>query len=270
MSPAHSIEGSADPIARDGFEILEDVIDPVAADALAEDIERLERELRIEPAQNLFEGLRTRRVYNLLARGERFERAVEAAAVLDVVERVLGRGFLVSTVSSVSIEPGETAQPIHADDQLIPLPRPHPALTCTVMWALTDFTEENGATRVIPGSHLRDSAPQLPNEYDGTIPCAMRRGSALVYNGSLWHGGGANRSGQRRIGLAVGYCVGWMRQQENQQLGVPRDVAKHFSPRLRKLAGYGLYKGLYGHIDKCSPVDLLEETGPRVVVGFVR
>jgi ectoine hydroxylase-related dioxygenase (phytanoyl-CoA dioxygenase family) len=270
MSPTVPLEARAVQLERDGYTILEGVIAPEAADALAADVERLERELSIEPAQNLFEGFRTRRVYNLLARGERFERAVEDAAVLDVVERVLGRGFLASTISSISIEPGETAQPIHADDQLIPLARPHPALTCTVMWALTDFTEENGATRVIPGSHLRDTAPQLPNEYDGAIACAMRRGSALVYNGSVWHGGGANRSGQRRIGLAVGYCVGWMRQQENQQLGIPREIARRFSPRLRKLVGYGIYKGLYGHIDKCSPVDLLDEAGPRVVVGVVR
>jgi ectoine hydroxylase-related dioxygenase (phytanoyl-CoA dioxygenase family) len=138
------------------------------------------------------------------------------------------------------------------------------------MWALTDFTEENGATRVLPKTHLRADAPEVPGDYPEAIACEMKAGSALVYNGSMWHGGGANRSGSRRVGLAVGYCVGWMRQQENQQLGIPRDIVKGFSPRLRKLVGYGIYKGLYGHIDKCSPVDLLDEVGPRVVVGVVR
>ena len=73
----------------------------------------------------------------------------------------------------------------------------------------------------------------------------------------------------RRIGLAMNYCVGWMRQQENQQLGIPREIAKAFSPRLRKLGGYGLYRRLLGHIDKCSPVDLLDETGPRRIVGEI-
>jgi ectoine hydroxylase-related dioxygenase (phytanoyl-CoA dioxygenase family) len=260
----------AERLDRDGFTIVEGAADAPLADALREDVERLERELAIEPAQNLFEGLKTRRVYNLLARGDLYARVVESEAILSIVEHVLGRGFLVSTVSSIAIEPGETAQPIHADDQLIPLPRPHVPLTCTVMWALTDFTEENGATRLFPGTHRHPTAPELGKPYEGSIPALMKRGSALVYNGSLWHGGGANLSPARRVGLAIGYCVGWMRQQENQQLGIPRERARTFSPRLRKLVGYGIYKGLYGHIDKCSPVDLLDGSGPRVVVGVMK
>ena len=98
----------------------------------------------------------------------------------------------------------------------------------------------------------------------------MKRGSVLVWHGSLWHGGGANRSEARLVGLAMNYCAGWMRQQENQQLGIPLEIARDFSPRLRKLAGFGLYKQLLGHIDKCSPVDLLDQTGPHRVVGEPR
>ncbi|NUO53167.1 MAG: phytanoyl-CoA dioxygenase [Polyangiaceae bacterium] len=256
--------------AKDGYSIVPDAIDAkAAAEAIAE-IERLERELSIKPAENLFEGFKTNRVYNLLARGKIFEELVENEAVLAAVEALLGKGFLVSTVSSIAIEPGETAQPIHADDMLIPIARPHQPLTCTVMWALSDFTRANGATRILPGTHLSPDVPQLGHEYDEAVACEMPVGSALVYNGSMWHGGGANTSTVRRVGLAVGYCVGWMRQQENQQLGIPREIAKGFSPRLRKLVGYGIYKGLYGHIDKCSPVDLLDETGPRVIVGVMK
>ena len=118
----------------------------------------------------------------------------------------------------------------------------------------------------MPGSHRAESVPEFGRAYD-TVPAVMARGSVLVYNGSLWHGGGANQTDQRRIGLAMNYCTGWMRQQENQQLGIPRETAKAFSPRLRKLVGYGLYMKLLGHVDKCSPVDLLDETGPRRVVG---
>ncbi|MEP7123446.1 MAG: phytanoyl-CoA dioxygenase family protein [Byssovorax sp.] len=269
MLEARQIQEHAAHIARDGYTVVEDLIDAAEADALRDDVERLERELAVVPAQNLFEGARTLRVYNLLARGKLYERVVENESLLAILERVLDRGFLVSTVSSISIEPGETAQPIHADDQLVPLPKPHQPLTSTVMLAITDFTEENGGTRVIAGSHTRDSGPDysVPHETTATV---MKRGSALIYNGSLWHGGGANRSSSRRIGLAIGYCVGFLRQQENQQLGIPREIAKGFSPRLRKLAGYGIYKGVYGHIDKASPVDLLDETGPRIVVGVAR
>lgn len=263
-------EDHAARFAKDGYTIVPNAIDASLAHEAIAEIDRLERDLSIRPAENLFEGFKTNRVYNLLARGKVFERIVENEAVLAAIELLLGKGFLVSTVSSIAIEPGEIAQPIHADDMLIPVARPHQPLTCTVMWALTDFTAENGSTRILPGTHLRADVPELGGSYDDAIACSMPAGSALIYNGSMWHGGGANASDRRRVGLAVGFCVGWMRQQENQQLGIPREVAKGFSPRLRKLVGYGIYKGLYGHIDKCSPVDLLDEAGPRVVVGVMK
>jgi ectoine hydroxylase-related dioxygenase (phytanoyl-CoA dioxygenase family) len=178
-------------------------------------------------------------------------------AVLPVVEGVLDPGCLVSSLSSITIDPGEHAQPIHADDQLLPLPKPHVATVCNTMWALTDFTEANGATRVIPGSHLRES-PIFGERYD-SIPAEMPRGSVLVWHGSLWHGGGANRTDQRRVGIAMNYCAGWIRQQENQQLGIAREIARGFSPRLRELVGYGIYNGLVGHIDKRNPTFLLDD-----------
>jgi ectoine hydroxylase-related dioxygenase (phytanoyl-CoA dioxygenase family) len=136
------------------------------------------------------------------------------------------------------------------------------------MWAVTDFTRENGATRFVPGSHTRDRAPRLGEEPE-TVAAEMSRGSVLVYNGSLWHGGGANDTVSRRIGIAMNYCAGWIRQQENQQLGIPLDVVRGFSPRLRRLCGFGIYRRLIGHIDKCSPVDLLDRSGPRPVVGVI-
>ena len=188
-------------------------------------------------------------------------------AILPIVQGVIDRGCLVSSLSSIAIGPGEAAQPIHADDMLIPLPKPHVPIVCNTMWALTDFTEENGATRVIPGTHKRGENPALGVAYEGAVAAEMRRGSILVFDGSVWHGGGANRTSARRVGIAMNYCAGWMRQQENQQLGIPQAIARGFSPELRKLVGYGIYRGLLGHIDKCSPVDLLDETGPRRVVG---
>jgi hypothetical protein len=139
--------------------------------------------------------------------------------VLPIVERVLDRGCLISSLSSISIDPGENAQPIHADDQLLPVPKPHPPLVCNTLWALTDFTDANGATRIIPGSHTRDHSPEYGTEY-ASIPAEMRRGSVLIWHGSLWHGGGANRSRERRVGIAMNYCAGFIRQQENQQLGL--------------------------------------------------
>ena len=248
----------AERIDRDGYTILEGVIEPELRDALTDDLVRLERFYGVTPSDNGFEGTKTVRIYNLLALGKVYEGVPVHPNVLPVVEGVLDDGCLVSSLSSIAIDPGESAQPIHADDQLIPLTKPHVPTVCNTMWALTDFTEANGATRIIPGSHLRDHSPDFGAPYD-SIAAEMPAGSVLVWHGSLWHGGGANTTDERRVGIAMNYCAGWIRQQENQQLGIPRDVAAGFSRRLRQLCGYGVYNGLMGHIDKHSPAEMLGE-----------
>jgi hypothetical protein len=245
-----------DEIAERGWTVIPDGIAPALVDALAGDLDRLERELEVAPADNSFEGRSTKRIYNLVARGELWWQVPVHPVVLPVVEGVLDGGCLISSLSSINIGPGETAQPIHADDQLIPIPKPHPATVCNTMWALTDFTEANGATRLISGSHKADSSPVFGQHYE-SIPAEMSKGSVLVWHGSLWHGGGANQTDQARIGVAMNYCAGYIRQQENQQLGIPADVVARMPKRLQELVGYGIYSGLIGHIDKQSPASLL-------------
>jgi ectoine hydroxylase-related dioxygenase (phytanoyl-CoA dioxygenase family) len=247
-------------VERDGYTIIEDVLTASEADGILAEVARLEDALGIAFANNDFEGRHTKRVYNLLMYGPLFEAIPVHPRVLPVVEGVLDSGCLVSSLSSIAIHPNEIAQPIHADDQLLPLPKPHVPTVCNTMWALTEFTEPNGATRIIPGSHTRDHSPAYGSEH-ASIAATMRRGSVLVWHGSLWHGGGANRSDAVRVGIAMNYCAGWVRQQENQQLGITREVARGFSPRLRELIGYGVYRGLIGHIDKRNPVELLGESG---------
>ncbi len=254
-----TIKAHLDRINRDGYTIIENAIDLALVDELYDNLLRLESELGIVPAENEFEGKKTFRIYNLLAHGPLYEQIPIHPNILPVVDRVLDSGCLVSSLSSISICEGETTQPIHADDQLIPLPKPHPATVCNTMWALTEFTEANGATRVVPGSHLADRSPDFGAPYD-SIPAEMSRGSVLVWHGSLWHGGGANRTQQRRVGIAMNYCAGYIRQQENQQLGIPPETVRRFPPRLRELVGYGIYSGLIGHIDKRSPAELLGDS----------
>ena len=256
MLEGAQIQTHVDKIERDGYSIVENAVELDFIDALLADLERLERELDVQPAPNRFEGVKTVRIYNLLVYGKLYERIPVHENVLPIVERVLDPGCLVSSLSSIAIGPGETAQPIHADDQLIPLGKPHVPIVCNTMWALTDFTDANGATRIIPGSHLRDHSPDFFGHYD-SIAAEMPKGSVMVYNGSLWHGGGANRTERRRVGVAMNYCAGYIRQQENQQLGIPREIAAQFSPRLQELVGYSLYNGLIGHIDKTHPSELL-------------
>lgn len=259
-------DGHLREIDERGYTVVEGAIDLDLVDALVDDLDRLVHDLAVVPASNAFEGTRTTRVYNLLAHGPHFEQIPVHPTILPICEGVLDPGLLVSSLSSIAIGPGETAQPIHADDQVLPLPKPHPATVCNTMWALTDFTEANGATRVIPGSHRADHSPDLARAYD-SVPAEMPRGSVLVWHGSLWHGGGANTTSQRRIGIAMNYCAGYIRQQENQQLGISRETVARFPRRLQELVGYGIYRGLIGHIDKQVPAAVLlgSDADPRLL-----
>ena len=250
--PEDPMEEHLRRIAEEGYTILEHAIELEFVDEIAEALHKVEAELGAVPADNLFEGTHTTRVYNLLVHGPTFEKIPVHPDVLPVVEGVLDPGLLISSLSSIAIGPGERPQPIHADDQVIPLARPHIPIICNTMWAITDFTEENGATRLIPGSHLRDHAPNPLEHYD-TIAAEMPKGSVLVWVGSLWHGGGANQTDTRRVGIAMNYCAGYIRQQENQQLGIPPQLVRTFPRRLQELVGYSVYNGLIGHIEKQHP-----------------
>jgi len=246
----------------EGYTIIEDVISDDLTAALLADVHRLEAALHRTPASNRFEGNRTTRTYNLLAHGDIWQEVPAQPQVLELIEGVLGPGCLISSLASISLAPGETAQVIHADDQVQPLAKPHVATVCNSMWALTDFTEANGATRIVPGSHLWQNPSYghdgQPTEVVESIPAEMSRGSVLVWHGSTWHGGGANvTTDDIRVGVAMNYCAGFIRQQENQQLGIPPETMATFSPALRQLCGLGMYRGLTGNIEKRSPASLL-------------
>jgi len=270
-SPLPDMAAHLQRVADEGYTILPDAIEPDLVEEIDEALLKLEHDLGIVPADNLFEGMHTTRVYNLLVHGGTFQKIPVHPNVLPVVEGVLDPGLLISSLSSIAIGADEQAQPIHADDQLIPLERPHVPIICNTMWAITDFTEENGATRLIPGSHLRDEPPNPLERYD-TIAATMPKGSVLVWVGSLWHGGGANRTDKRRVGIAMNYCAGYIRQQENQQLGVPPALVKTFPRRLQELVGYSVYNGLVGHIEKQHPakVVLAENEGVDMVWDLLK
>ena len=263
---ANELADHVERLDRDGYTIVHDAFDATLAQALDDDIDRLERDLGVGFGGNGFEGRATTRVYNLLALGPLYAQIPVHPVVLPLMHHLLGSGCLVSSLSSITIHPGEIAQPIHADDQVIPIPKPHKAVTANSMWAITDFTEANGATRIIPGSHLADHSPEYGRHYD-SICAEMSAGSILVWDGGLWHGGGANTTDRRRRGIAMNYCAGYIRQQENQQLGIPLDMVRQFEPALQELCGFGVYKGLIGHIDRRSPTEaLLDPESPTTML----
>ncbi len=246
-------------VEHDGYAILTDVLDGACCRALVQEIDRVEREQATPYGPNDFEGFRTRRIFNLIARGPRFRELVLEPRLLAVVEAILGEGFLLSGTTSMHIRPGETSQLLHPDDGMVSLPRPHPATMVTTLWALTEFTKDNGATRFVPGSHRRAGFVPTPEEEAAEAICAeMPAGSVLVFHASLWHGGGPNTTRDvERYGLSIQYVAGWCRQQQNLMLGTPREVVAGYPRRLQELIGYSLYKNVMGHVDRQHPLGLL-------------
>jgi ectoine hydroxylase-related dioxygenase (phytanoyl-CoA dioxygenase family) len=253
---SNNMEKALTDFDRDGYVVLENVIDDNLIGELKEALLKTEHDQNITGRDTDFEGRKTIRIYNLLAHGESFWKVPIHEAVLPFAESVLDAELQLSSISSITLCPGQEAQPLHADDQLIPVTKPHQPFTLNCVWAISDFTEENGATRLIPGSHKAGDMPEYDVKMD-SIPGEMSAGSVIFWHGSLWHGGGTNRTEERRFSIANYYCHGFIRQQENQQLGIPADIAANFPRRLQELCGYSVYKGLYGHVDNQDPITML-------------
>ena len=265
MLPEDAIQSHATRIRDEGYTVVERAAAPALVAGSKEALERIEREHNLASAKTSFEGFKTLRINNLLTYDDIFWQVPLHENVIPIVERVLDKECLLSSFCSLVLGPGQEAQPIHEDTQLIPLPRPHIPITVNAIWALSDFRHDNGATRIVPGSHKFESSPEYGRAYDA-VTATMPAGSVMLFDSALWHGGGANVSDERRFAFSCAYCWGWMRQQENLQLGIPRDAARRFPRRLQELCGYSVYKGQFGHIDNHDPIELLgRERGKRMV-----
>ncbi len=207
-----------------------------------------------------FAGHRTRRTGGLIARSPICRELVSHTFVRDVVGRVLGHasGYHLHLTQMISIGPGEPAQLIHRDQwafDFFPFPNGY-EVQCNTIWAVNDFTEENGATRVIPGSNK--FADKLQFSEADTAPAVMPAGSLVFYTGSLYHGAGANRSDHVRYGLNLTYALGWLRQEENQYLSVPLEIARTLPDDLLRLIGYARGAYALGYVDDVrDPLDAL-------------
>jgi hypothetical protein len=247
------------------------VVDDVAAPALLDAIERELRPFRdaTPTGPDDFSGSRTRRTGALIARSPTCRELVLHPLALGAARAFLGHATNIQLhlTQAIAIGPGETAQPIHRDQwafDFFPFPQGY-EVQCNTMWALTDFTEENGATRVALGSNFFED--KLRIDPGDTEAAAMARGSVLFYSGSVYHGGGANRSTATRIGLNITYNVAWLRQEENQYLSVPREVTETLPTELLRLMGYDRGAYALGYIDDLR--DPIEAVRPGVgSVGF--
>jgi ectoine hydroxylase-related dioxygenase (phytanoyl-CoA dioxygenase family) len=207
-----------------------------------------------------FAGRRTRRTGGLVARSPACRELVMHPLVLEAVRGVLARAtsFQLHLTQMIAIGPGEPAQPIHRDQWAFDF-FPFPAgweVQCNTIWAMHDFTAENGATRVVPGSHRLEDRREF--QESDTEPAEMAAGSILFYTGALYHGAGANRSRGVRYGLNITYAVSWLRQEENQYLSVPAEIARELPEPLLRLIGYARGAYALGYVDDLrDPLDAL-------------
>ena len=243
----------ADGLRADGYVIVEGVLDASEVARARDDLARVLAET--PTGRNDFEGFSTQRVYALFAKTRAFDETAIHPLVLGLLDRVLGN-YQLSAPVGIQIGPGEKAQVLHQDESVYPLPKPHPTVVVNSMWPLDDFTETNGATRLVPGSHLWEDG-RRPAADAEVIVAEMPAGSAMFYPGHLWHGGGANETERPRLGVILEYVASWLRPQENHCLAVPRAVVRELPERLQELLGYNIYPPFLGYVDGRHPRSVL-------------
>ncbi len=257
--PADSTaEQVAAVLARDGVAVVDHLVAPDVMDRARAELAPWLDATRAGPDE--FSGRRTRRTGGLVARSATCRDLVAHPLVLGTVGAVLSHAtrFQLHLTQIIAIGAGEPAQMIHRDQwayDFFPFPKGYEA-QCNTIWAMTDFTQENGATRVIPGSNHFDDRLEF-TEAD-TEPAAMEKGSVLFYTGSIYHGGGANRSAATRYGVNITYNLSWLRQEENQYLSVPLEVARTLPVDLLRLIGYARGAYALGYVDDLrDPIEVV-------------
>jgi len=258
LSPSASGDEIAAVLASDGVAVVDHLAEPALMDRIRDELAPFMAATRTGPDD--FSGRRTRRTGALIARSPSARELVTHPTVLGAVGKVLGHAtnFQLHLTQVIAIGPGEPMQTIHRDQwafDFFPFPKGY-EVQCNTIWAMTDFTASNGATRVIPRSnHFED---RLQFGESDTEPAEMERGSVLFYTGSLYHGGGANRSDAVRCGVNITYDVAWLRQEENQYLAVPHDVARTLPVDLLRLIGYARGAYALGYVDDLrDPIEVL-------------
>lgn len=201
-----------------------------------------------------FYGERTKRFGRLLIRSPLVADLVLNRAILDLAELALGNWcerIQLNLAQAIEIHPGALPQFPHRDQDMWQGALGEVEYLLNVMWPLTPFTAENGATIIWPGSHGVEALVEEPKE--APIVAEAEPGDAIIFLGSTLHGAGANYSSAARRGIIVSYCLGWLKPYENQWLAYPPDIAKTFSPELAALAGYAQHRPNLGNFEGQCP-----------------
>ena len=231
-----------------GYCLIEGALPPETVAALRARIVELAEVEIAAGTDYVYDNDANQRVWTLLNKGELFEDLAQDALILRLMGHLLGADFLLSNIDANIAGPGGTPMFMHADQSFVPPPWPPYPLVANVMWMLDEFTSDNGATRIVPGSHRKGEGPDWSNLPD-TVPICGPAGTAFVFEGRLWHQTGANTTkSERRHGILAYYCRPFIRQQENWFVSLAPEVLARSTPTLRHLLGWDHYFSL-GMID---------------------
>ncbi|MGE4036000.1 MAG: phytanoyl-CoA dioxygenase family protein [Parvularculaceae bacterium] len=261
VAPDNGIQTFADRLLADGYLIIPGLLGQDELGSLYAELAP-----HFEAAafgRGLFYGAETKRFGGVLKRSREAQRLIMHPTVLGVIDRTLGQWcqcLQLNLTQAIEIHPGARVQVPHRDHDMWAGEKGKMQYMVNVMWALDDFTAENGATRLWPKSHLGDLTVMLPEE--DAISALMPRGSALFFLGSTLHSGGANRSASPRRGLITSYCLGWLKPWENQWLVYPPDIARSFPPEVAALVGYRQHLPSLGNYEGQCPSVLLGASMP--------
>ena len=261
-----SCEAALRILRTDGCIIIRELASRSTMDAIAGELEPYFAET--PNGEGYFVGYRTQRMGGLIVKSPSSRPLITHPLVRGIVDAVLGAfcsSHQLNLTQAIRIRPGEAPQVFHKDDELFPFPHDNLECMMNAIWAYDDFTAENGATRLVPGSHL-EPVSRMPAE-DRVCQAVMPRGSVLIYLGSTLHSGGANRSNRGRTGLTFSYSLGWLRQAENQYLAVPPDVARTLSKDLQALAGYSIHAPNLGWYEGQDPSVVLDTGAPSTLAA---
>ena len=245
-----------------GYVILTNAIDQQALTSLKEELEPYFATRKTSKA--LFFGFNTKRIEALFKKSKTAGQLAIHPQVMSVVNHVLGDNcdtVQINLTQGIRINAGEQAQMLHPDSAMFPLEDKPFEFIVNSIWAYSDFTKENGATMIVPGSH-KWPKDRLPKDEE-IMQAEMEAGSVLLYAASLLHGGGENITNEPRTGIAIGYCLGWLRQSENQFLNYPPEVARSFPEELQQLIGYQVHRPNLGWVNGHDPINLI--TGAQSV-----
>lgn len=255
-------QGWAQRLLSEGYYIIENALPRVTIDALHADLDPI---FAVTPlCEGRFYGEKTKRFASLLKRSDHAAALVLHPAILAMVDAVLGAAcdrIQLNVAQAIEIHRGEARQLPHRDHDMWQGQKGGHEYLVNIIWPLTPFTRDNGATLLYPDSHGPEGMAR--ETLSDPIAAECPPGTAICFLGSTAHGAGANITAQARRGIVVGYCLGWLKPYENQWLAYPPAIARSFSPLLAALVGYAQHRPNLGNYEGQCPSLLLRDDVPE-------